>query len=772
MENPSDRPVSVIVFACLAALLVLVSAYSTDRNGAVDEPGFLNPPYMLAHYGRLTFPTYPHNGFFDVPVLAHPPVHVMWIGLLERLGFSMYYAEATPTVILLLAAILIVVCSPFPTPVKLGWLFSIAFLAASGESLTLCFGSRPEGEIQAAWFCGLFLLEGGRIANWNRRWLAAGAMFLTWASGVHYYAGPAAAGVLVYMAWAVRSLGWKEAKPRVVAMMIGVGLFAVPYLVLYVIPHFRDIRDVIRNTVGQGGVGLSIARHMELYRNWARELYHPALVREGMATGIPLVVFSTAILAAIRSTRGIALAALPLQLGIFLLVWRKMPFYIVHESVYFSGAVVIGILMLCQLVGTRLRLTTLRGATPAAVVLLSIYLFETSPMLAAVRITFHPVVHEMEVAHAAGRQMLGPHARVGGRWWSWYASGAEHWYDVERDLGAGFLTFDPNKYLPNVDAFEVCPSRDPPGSLPAWYADGTLKLRGFYFAQADPTLRCVDLSATRTAPLIGYALWNWQLYRFQEDSGGSYETLSMVCKSPADDWHQPWTGVFAVALDIADGPDAGSRLLTVLAPRSRVAPGGDIGRSCREVARVSGTLILDDWESLLRSSRLNDPVMRFYRNIEDMPGFRGVGLSAENIAPANCAPAPVAAVDLAATMPTAGKVEHAPQVRVITAPGPGSYSAVIPLKNLDRIPSSAWISLRLRVLRGRIGFGPCRSNGVLLSRTKPIAPSPEPQTVTLQTPELRPASNIVIFNDGRQNAVVDIFGAEVLVQNAAKTHTP
>ena len=346
-----QRSTPVVVFAGFVMLLVLIAAYCADRNGSVDEPGFLNPPYMLVHYGHLTFPTYPHNAFFDLPVITHPPVHVMWIGLLGRLGLPVYYAEATPMVLLLLLSMAIILCSPFPTPVKLGWLFSIGLLAASGDGLIECFGSRPEGEIQAAWLCGLLLLEGGRLGDWNRRWLCAGAMFLTWASGTHYYAGPAAAGVAVYMVWAVRSLGWKEAKPRVAALFAGMCLFAVPYLALYVIPYFHEIRDVIRTTVGQGGVGLSVARHLELYRNWVREPYHPALVREGMALGIPLLVFSTAILGAIRSTRGIAMAALPLQLGIFLLVWRKMPFYMVHESVLFAAAVSIGLLVLCPVSG-------------------------------------------------------------------------------------------------------------------------------------------------------------------------------------------------------------------------------------------------------------------------------------------------------------------------------------------------------------------------------------------------------------------------------------
>jgi hypothetical protein len=764
---------AVTVFACFAALLVLVGAYCTARNGAVDEPGFLNPPYMLAHYGHIAFPTYPHNNFFDLPVITHPPVHVMWIGLLWRLGFSVYYAEATPTVLLLLLAIAIILHSPFPEPVKLGWLFSIGFLAASVETITLCFGSRPEGEIHAAWFCGLLLLEAGRLAAWDRRWLCAGAMFLTWASGAHYYAGPAAAGVAVYGVWAVRSLGWKQAKPRVVALLAGVCLFAVPYLALYVIPYFHEIRDTIRNTVGHGGVGLSVHRHLDLYRQWARESNHPPLVREGMALGIPLLVFSTAILAAIPSTRGIAMAALPLELGIFLLVWRKMPYYIVHESVLFAAAVAIGLLVGCRFLLTRLWKGFERWFTPLAAAALSIYLVMASPALRDVRVTFHPMVHEMEVAHAAGRRMLGPHARVGGRWWGWYASGAEHWYDVERDLVAGFLSFDPGTYLSNVDAFELCPSADGPGRLPGWYADGTVKLRGFYFAQTDPALRCVQLSSSRTAPLVGYAAANGNLYRFEEADGGGYEALSAVCEPGGEDWNQPWTGVFATGLDIVDGPEAGRRMVTVLAPRSKLAPAGAIGRRCREVSRVRGTLSIEDWRSLVGRSRRDDPVMHFYRNLDNMPGYRGTGISPEDVPPRDAVRLENGEADLAGILPMGGAgLERVPLVRVTTNPVLGGFSAYIPVNYSGDVPSAGWIVLKLHVHSGRMGFAACPKDWSILSRTKSFAPSDAPQTVALRTPDLPRTAHVVIFNEGQTSCQVDILEASIRVQKAETERKP
>ena len=132
---PLEHKKSVLLFACFVSILILLSGYFIERNGLIDEPGFLNPPYMVAHYGKLTFPTYPHGIFYDVPVVTHPPMHVAWIGLLWRMGVRPYYAEATPTVLLFLLAILITAWSAFPTPVKLGWLFAIGFLATSGITI-------------------------------------------------------------------------------------------------------------------------------------------------------------------------------------------------------------------------------------------------------------------------------------------------------------------------------------------------------------------------------------------------------------------------------------------------------------------------------------------------------------------------------------------------------------------------------------------------------------------------------------------------------------
>src|SRR5260370_35002656 len=119
---------SVVGFACFVAFLVLVAAYATDRGGWVDELGFQNPPYMLAHFGKRTFPSQAANWSFDLPVVTHPPIHTFLIAPLCRLGLSIYYAEASPTGLLPLLTFLCIVRGRFPDTGTLGRLFSLASL--------------------------------------------------------------------------------------------------------------------------------------------------------------------------------------------------------------------------------------------------------------------------------------------------------------------------------------------------------------------------------------------------------------------------------------------------------------------------------------------------------------------------------------------------------------------------------------------------------------------------------------------------------------------
>lgn len=761
------------------AFLVLVAAYCCDRGGWVDELGLQNPPYMLAHFGKLTYPAFTANWFFDLPVISPPPIHSYLIGSLCRLGLGIYYAEATPTVLLFLLAIVCIVRSAFPDSVKLGLLFSVGYLmaAANASPWTELFGTRPEGHVHAAWFCGLVLLESGRLANWNRRSLAAGAFLLTWASGTHYYAALAFTGVAVYAVWAIRSLGWKQARPRVAALCLGGCLFGIPYAALYLLPYRKEIQMALGTVEGQAGIGASLRSHARWYGEWVSRGSHMALVLKAMSWGVPLLVYTTAILGAIRWTRGLALAALPLQLFLWLFAWHKLGQYLVHEVALFAGAVAIAVLVLLDWAAARLPALVRRGILPVAALLLAIYLAAGSPMLKAARFSLEPRVHEAEVARAAAREILGPEARVGGDFGQWYASGGAHWYNTQADIQFGWLGFDPRTYFSNLDAVVECPNFcvGPGGqSISGWYADGTLKLRGFYFGETNDQLQFVLLSVTEPAQLVGYASRNGQLYRFQQQPGGSYDAISAVCPVSPDvgltlyGWYRNWPGVFWTVLRIPDSsPDAGRVLVTLLAPRAAAEPAGWMGRNCRTLARVPGTLLPADRTAMVAQLRRTDPPMHFYRDLDQVPGYVGVGLSPEEAPPQGTTRVDDL-LDLSRMEAVNGaRMDPGPERRLTTLPHMGGLYASIPVLHAESVDGPCWVELRLRVLRGHVGFLVLDARkGEVLARSlgiKGIAPARDPQTIALRVPDFRRATHIFITNRSSTSAQVEVLDGAILV---------
>jgi hypothetical protein len=766
---------SVIFFAWFVAFLVLIAAYGIDRGGWVDELGFQNPPYMLAHFGKLTFPSYVAGWFFDLPVITHPPIHTFLIGSLSRLGLTIYYAEATPTVLLFLLGIVCIVRSVFPDAVKLGLLFSVGFLMAAANSMpwTELFGTRPEGHVHAAWLCGLVLLESGRLENWNWRKLAAGAFLLTWASGTHYYAAFAFTGVAVYAVWVVRSLSWKEAGPRLAALVLGGCLFGIPYVLLYLWPYRKAIQFALGVTPGEGALRASMQWHAEMYRTWISLAGHLGPSKMVMSWGIPLAAYTTAILLAVRWTRGFALAALPLQLFLCLFAWHKLSPYLIHEVALFAGALAIGALVLLDWFSLRLPAAVRPGVLPVAALLLAIQLVAGSPMLKAATLSIEPRVHEAEVARAAAREILGPDARVGGDWGEWYASGGAHFYDTQADTQLEYLGYDPRTYAANFDALADCPDScvgPQRTSITAWFADGTLQLRGFYFGESNDQLQIVLLSVNQPAQLVGYARRNEQVYRFQQESSGHYDIISAVCPQAPElglnkwGWYRYWPGVFATVLQIPDtSPEAGRVLVTLLTPNDVVEPAGWVSHSCRTLSRVPGTLLLADRKAMIERLRRTDTPMHFYRDLGEMPGYTGVGLPPSEIPPVNAT-----RVDNVIDLPKIeawndAQMNPGPEPLLATLPHMGAFCAFIPVHHAESITGPCWVQLRLRVLSGRVGFQAVDAHIGALAHTLAVGAAHDAQTVALRVPDFRSTSGIVITNESYFSGRVQILDAAILV---------
>ncbi len=775
LANETFSGKSVLFFAGFVAVLVLVAGYGIDRGGWVDELGLQNPPYMLAHFGKLTFPSYVAGWFFDQPVITHPPIHTYLVGTLCRMGLSIYYAEATPTVLLFLLTIICIVRGAFPNAVKLGLLFSIGYLCAAANSMpwTEMFGTRPEGHVHAAWFCGLVLLESGRLDNWNWRSLGAGALLLTWASGVHYYAAFSFLGVLVYAVWAVISLGWKGAKQPLIALGVGGCLFGIPYAVFYLWPYRKAIEFVLGVTPGEGALRASMLWHRDMYGDWVRFATHIAIAVKVMSWRLPLMLYSTAILAAMPWTRGLALAALPLQVFLYFFAWHKLSQYLIHEVALFGAALAIGVLVLLDRVSLRLPKTIQALVMPAAAIVLALHLAIGSPVLKAATLTLEPRIHESETARAATREILGPNARVGGDWGQWFASGAAHFYDTQGDIQLGYLGYDPKVYASNFDAMVDCPGScvgPNSASVTGWFADGTLKLRGFYIGDTNDQLRMVLLNVNEPAQLVGYAARRNQLYRFQQDPAGSYEMIAAVCPQSEEGgmskwgWYRYWPNVFFTVLEVpANSPDAGRVIAIVLAPRTAPAPADWIGRSCRTLSRTSGSVLLADRKAMVEKLRREDAPMHFYKTLDQMPGYTGVGLPPAEIPPTDATRVD-RIIDLSRIQAWNGvQMDPGPEHRMTLLPSPGAFCGYIPVQHANTIKGPCWVQLKLRVISGSVGFQAFNSKTGGLAHTRAIGAAREPQTVALRVPDFHTATGIIVTNETSISSQVEVLDAALLV---------
>ena len=196
-----------------------------------------------------------------------------------------------------------------------------------------------------------------------------------------------------------------------------------------------------------------------------------------------------------------------------------------------------------------------------------------------------------------------------------------------------------------------------------------------------------------------------------------------------------------------------------------MTPSGDIGRGCREISKIPGILQFTDKEALLAGLKRDDTPMHFCRFLEEMPRYTSMGL------PASAAPPPNTirmdgVLDLSkAFSQSPARVEFRPGLRVATGAGLGTFSGLIPVSHAERIATPCWVTLRVQVLSGRVGFAAFDNRKGIIARTPAIGKSPEPQTIAFRVPDFRTATHIVIFNDSTLPAggLVDVLDASVLV---------
>jgi hypothetical protein len=571
---------TVDLFGLLISLLAGLYSLFMARYPTFDETVLYNAVYTELHTGQMT---YPAHGDFDGMVI-HPPLHYLEIAWLMRLGFGFFHAAGVLILIPLGLCLWLIRAGRFPAIVKLALmagLFMTIFIWAPVQ------GGRPDLNLTLSWFAGLLALESARLDSWKTWKLGLGGFLLTYASGVHYPGIVACTGIVIYAVRLWRSLKFSAAKPKLLALITGGLLFGIPYLLLFVVPNWEDIRAMTKAVQGSGGITEAFNRHLAAYQFLSLQLENSWVFRPIVSTlslpilklGIPAIVVAPFLWFFHPAIRGIALAGLPLPLFILLGSQAKSivytGYYIPEILLYLTGLIllfttlltwVIGrvfgdrhrylpILLVClftvacivdipNTLANKFSLNIDNSALPPGKVAAD----AVKMYLTAERGSKHQfrLQHlDLEIARASAKEMVGETALVGTSSATvWYTGGAKKLAFVTSELlyPADVSKVDLKQYFSSFDALVQDSHQSwvtwnkQRSTLLSWYGDRTLQLKGFFFG--DPRvereygqsyLSYLLFNTKPTKPLTGYGFVDQKLYRFEENPSGDQVFTVAIC---------------------------------------------------------------------------------------------------------------------------------------------------------------------------------------------------------------------------------------------------
>jgi len=621
-----------------------------DRELYFDEVGLYNPPYMFQHYGRITYPVHEH---FDDMVI-HPPTHYLVIGALMRLGLTLPHAAAADSVLFLCTACLLLVLSRFPLPVKFGLLFG-TFLGALiwNDLLTV----RPDIPLALAWIAGLIALESARLSDWSPARLVIGSLLLVYASAVHYPGIFAQTALAIYAIWACFALPRRRLPAILASLGAGPCLIGIPYLLLFVIPFQEQIRETVLRHQGQGGWLLALRNHFETYdiwaRGWSSEVHRQPLVQSLLmpwwSLHIPIALIGPLLFFAFRSTRGLAVAALPQVLFIVFGARHKQPGYSGYyapEAILYLSAIIAaffaGVLHLISRIQNRAWSAVAAAVTVAGFTFLALH--DKPTVVEDVKFTRD--LKDLDVGRAVSREILGSSALVGATGAGvWYTGGAEHLYpSLTLDLlyPPAVVHFSPKELLSQFDAVVL----DADQSWVTWtkervnltslLASGDLNLKGFWFGDrrgARSSSLSLLMLGLNQGPVRGFASQGGKTYRFEPYPQADSVFFCAVC--PIGDLRSnfqfdyyatfflPWTNNDDPR-SITDPADPRSVIRFLLVGRRQfqqeVLP---LTTRCKTRYQITGRLVEVDQDAMVAELRRKDRPIKFYRSIAAALGGSG-----------------------------------------------------------------------------------------------------------------------------------------------------
>jgi len=715
-----------LLFAsCLLILTTAAILYLgfLDRQIMFDETHLQNPPYMLLHYGRLTFPV---HGQFDAMVV-HPPIHYLGMALFIRCGLSAFHAAAVMPILFFAAAGGLLLFSRMAPAVKFGLLFGI-FLGALVWNAT--YVVRPDLSLALAWIAGLIALEAGRLADWDSKRLFAGSILLAYATAAHYPGSFCWTGIFVYFVWAWFSLPRRQALRRIAIMIAGLGLIGVPYLLFFIIPLRHEIIAFMNPLQVAGDPIDAFHRHIQSYEIWrnARALFAgsqplvQALLAPLWSVLVPAAFIGPPLLFAFRSTRGIALAALPQVLFIALGARYKLlgaTGYYTPEMMIYLAAVISGVLAGLFFLARRIPSRT--GAKVFVLfglASLTAMVLHDNPSVAGYRVRYTRSLNDLDLGRAAAREIAGPDAFIGSTSMGvWYTGGATHFYNVSPEvLYDPALSINQKEYFSWFDGLVV----DQLESWTTWnkertnltslYLAGDLHLKGFWLAERHAKLDS-DLSwmmfSAQQGPVRGYVMHDNRMYRFEQAQDGDNVFFSAVC--PITELMNTgrqfdFSGMLFLPSQTNEDPrGTGSpipviRMLLVSKEQFQrdVLPAA---AHCKVRDQIAGRVTLVDSGVMLEQGKATDRTIRFYRSFPTALA----GANRLNAGNTTRIPGVVELNGIRVANPQSRVLWRGTTVDVRTAPTRWWDAASIPIDHAHSM-AGGFIYVRGRVLDGVVGI--------------------------------------------------------------------
>lgn len=639
----------VLTFAIILTALMAGMCFFVHPSQMVDDLGLYNPVYMYLTYGKMTYPVYLSEPASVSAMFIHPPLRYLIMAWLMRLGCSSYYAASLPMFFLFVIGVLGIVNSAFLSREKITFLFGMfAPLVLIPEvNLAIITSMRPDVSLALGWFAGLIILESARIEGWNARKLFLGSFILTFASGFHYYGWVAWTGIFVYIIFALQSLEIKSSINRITVMLFGALCFGIPYLVFFVLPQFNNILSAVHSIQSDKGIwnaiNLHIAHYLDILKAFPKDRnpYVLLFLRPVWSLKIPLAWFAWILFVIPKNTRAFALASLPVPVFVSIFSQGKSSWYYIPENMLYLSGIMLIFLYIIQAITAKLcsiriaRYTLLLTAS-----FLTVACVKGNFYIEEVSISTKPHYHEMHLARACAKDIIGSEAIIAGRLELWYVSGATHWYDISRDLlwKEDISNLDIPLYFSRFDAIvddwhmADFTNNNINATLSSWYADHTLYLSGAYLTNSGPGLNFLIFSEQQPndSNFLGYGLYTPEmLFRFEYDFAGDYMFISMIGTAseeiPAIVSQSLFVNKIAlperkrVLPSEAYGTDVpADYIYTYLFPRhiyTRIKPALSKFRLRDEIPCSLMPVAIDD---MLRSLQ-NEAPIKFYLSLEELP---------------------------------------------------------------------------------------------------------------------------------------------------------